>query len=134
VVDLSDLPDLPDAVNGPDVDDTVTASPMIEREQLAQSNSTRIGALVQQGVVMQDASPMLTAIIQNALLEEIVRHVAGDEAAEMAMLNAQRVIGDFLEKAEEQVRRAKLAAPGQVPGDLPNGPNRATRRRGLFGS
>lgn len=128
MVDLSDLPDLPDAVDGPDVDDTVETSPVIEREQLGQSNAERLGRLVQQGVMLNDASSLTTAMMQNALLEEIVRHVAGDEAAEVAMLNAQKVIADFLDQAESQVRKAQLAAPGQVPGDG----NRASRRRGLF--
>lgn len=130
VDELSDLPDLTDT---PEVH-TVTPeadSPSLELQRLAQRNSERMAALSAKGAVMNDGHPLITSLVQNALLEEILQRVCGPAEATDALLTVQLRVAEFLDACESQVTKAILSAPAAVPPSMqPGGNNRHTRRHG----
>jgi hypothetical protein len=133
----SDLIDgLPDVGQGPgDPPEVPGFDPVLELAMLQQTNGERLGALTAQGVNLQDSHTMVTTMIQGAILEEILRNVAGEGAITRVLLQTHQHIADLLTSAEDQVSRAKLTAGAQGP--LPSvaqllgkGGNRAARRHG----
>ena len=120
--DEDTLPDLPDILPGPDGGGE-GYDPVIELHNLLTSNAEGMNRLVGEGVNLNDAHPLITTIITNALLEEVLRTVAGEETVVRTLLTAHQQIATMLAGAQSQVTRAKLANPGvQLNG------NRAQRR------
>lgn len=122
-VEYSDLPDVSDA---PD-------SPIVELERLATRNRERLGELANRGAVINDAHPLISAFLQNELLEAILRRVTTEEDATDVLLGAQVRLSELLDQSEAGVNRAILAAPaqGQPMNPANNGlPSRRFRRGG----
>jgi hypothetical protein len=108
---------LPDAPEGEPFD------PLAELSLLTQANAMQMNELMNQGVVLNDSHPMITQMIHGALLEEILRTVAGDGAVVRILLETHQQIADVLKNAESQIRKAKIVGPvhdGRVtrPGHL----------------
>ena len=131
--ELFKIPGIPDGLDGlPDVTPDPDGGgpefdPVMELHKLTTETAERLNALTAQGVNLQDGHTMVTALIQSALLEEILRTIGGEGAVTRALLTIHQQIADMLTDAEGQVRRAKLASPGGLPPQMGNG-NRAARR------
>ena len=102
-----DLSGLPDVEPGPDGGGEVW-DPVMELSSLLHFNAEKMNALGQQGVQLNDSHPMLSTMVTNALLEEILRTVGGEGAVTRILLDTHRQIADTLAVAEKQVAQAKL--------------------------
>lgn len=120
-VDAADpITDLPDVTDPGDVEPGPAGGgeaydPVMELSLLLGGNAERMNTLSQQGVVFNDAHPMITSMISNALLEEILRRFAGEGAVTQVLLTTHQQIADMLTTGEQQVAaartRSKLAVP-----------------------
>jgi hypothetical protein len=84
--------------------------PVIELHQLIQANAMLMNALGHQGVKLDDLHPMITQMINGALLEAILTEMAGEGAVTRVLLTTHQQVADMLNTAESQVAQAKLMA------------------------
>lgn len=106
-----ELPDLPD-LGDPD------EAPEVTLQRLAERNRERLGQLAQRGAMLSDSHPLVTAFIQNELLEAVLRRVTDKTDADDVLLSAQLRLAELLDQSEAGVNRAILQSPpldGQLP-------------------
>ena len=103
-IDLDELPDLEPGTDG----GGEAFDPVMELSQLVNANALAMNELGQDGVQLQDSHTMVTQMINGALLEEILRSLAGEGAVTRVLLTAHQQIADVLSTAKSQVAQAKL--------------------------
>jgi hypothetical protein len=114
--DSHQLPDEPALKDLPDAPPGDAFDPVAELSMLTQANAMAMNALGQDGVVLNDSHPMVTQMLNMALLEEILIAVGGEGAVTRVLLKTHQQIADLLKAAESQVRQAKLMAVPQHDG------------------
>lgn len=112
--DFEDLPDLPhpgDALSEPE-------DRVLLLQDLIQENGGAMNELSQQGVALNDAHSLISNMILQSFLEEILRRLAGEAAVVDVGITVHRQIGPLLAQARSQLSSAKtrgsLLAPGPV--------------------
>lgn len=113
VAEPVDLSDLPEIEPGPDGGGE-GFDPVLELSQLMNANALAMNELGQQGVKLDDSHPMITSLVVGALLEEILRCLAGEGAVTRVLLTTHQQIADLLTTAASQVAQAKLMAGASV--------------------
>lgn len=111
---LADLPEIEPRPDG----GGEAYDPLLELTKLTQSNAQRMNDLAKEGVQLQDSHPMVTMNISNALLEEILKQVAGEGTVVRVLLETHQQIADMLTNAEQSVRRAKIVGGAQHDGRI----------------
>lgn len=130
--ELSTLPDL----GAPSLEDVFAQTgsemldPVILLTDLISENGGLMNELSQSGVELRDAHSLVSSLIVQAFLEEILRLLGGEESVVRVGIKVHQDVGPMLANAKSQVSRAKLAAPGGAIDPRNMNGNRAARRHG----
>lgn len=118
--DLSELPELE------------PLDPAMVLHDLVTANAETMNELTQRGVQLQDSHTMVTTMLLQAVLEEILRRLGGEEAVIEVMTRVHLEIGPVLANAQSQVTRAVLTGGAGIPDGPASAypPNRRQRRHG----
>src|SRR5258708_3376069 len=92
---IDPLAELPEIEPGPD-GGGAAYDPVLGLTERMPANAVKMNELGQGGVVLQDQHPMVTAMITNALLEQILTAVAGEGAVTRVLLSTHQQIADLL--------------------------------------
>lgn len=128
-----DAPDLPD-LSGFGVGEEERAAdavvdPVIALTELVAENGKALGQLTAEGVAIADSHTLVSNMIVQGFLEEILRRIAGEEVVVQLAIRIHRdEIAPMLVKARSQVTQAKIASGAGVPAGNGINPNRAARR------
>jgi hypothetical protein len=127
--DAPDLPDLSGFGVGDERAPDAVVDPVIVLTELVAENGKALGQLTAEGVAIADSHTLISSMIVQGFLEEILRRLAGEEVVVQLAIRIHRdEIAPMLVKARSQVTQAKLAPTTAMPSLNGVQPNRAQRR------